>query len=78
VAKVPPPKKTGKGAPQQPAKTVGNLDKPEPTVLTPMNFKVPEVFHRSFKTYAAQHGKSMVEVLYEAFTALKGQHERTK
>jgi hypothetical protein len=40
-------------------------------VLTPLNFKVREEFHREFKTYAAQNGKSMVEVLQEAFSLLK-------
>ena len=39
--------------------------------LTPLNFKVPEEFHREFKTYAAQHSKTMVEVLQEAFSLLK-------
>jgi hypothetical protein len=39
--------------------------------LTTLNFKVPEEFHREFKTYAAQHRKKMVEVLQEAFNLLK-------
>jgi hypothetical protein len=39
--------------------------------LTTLNFKVSEDFHREFKTFAAQHGKKMVEVLQEAFALLK-------
>ena len=45
----------------------------EPISLTPLNFRVPEDFHREFKTYAAQHGKKMVEVLQEAFSLRKQQ-----
>ncbi len=40
--------------------------------LTTLNFKVPQEFHREFKTFAAQHSKKMVEVLQEAFALLKG------
>jgi len=75
MAKSPRTKRTGKVSPQISVKTA---DKPEPDALTPMNFKVPEEFHRTFKIYAAQNGKSMVQVLFEAFTTLKEQHERTK
>jgi hypothetical protein len=39
--------------------------------LTALNFKVPQEFHRDFKTFAAQHSKKMVEVLQEAFALLK-------
>jgi hypothetical protein len=39
--------------------------------LTPLNFKVSRDFHREFKTFAAQHGKSMVGILQEAFALLK-------
>lgn len=50
--------------------------------LTPLNFKVPEEFHRDFKTFAAQRSKKMVEVLQEAFALVKekygSQRERTK
>lgn len=41
------------------------------SVLTTLNFKVPQEFHREFKTFAAQHSKKMVEVLQEAFALLK-------
>jgi len=71
MAKVPPPKKSAKGAPPPPVKTLSNLDRPEPTALTPMNFKVAEAFHREFKLYAVQHDMSMVELLQEAFRLLK-------
>ena len=39
--------------------------------LTPLNFKVSRDFHREFKTFAAQHSKSMVGILQEAFALLK-------
>jgi hypothetical protein len=74
MAKIPPP--SGKGTPPAPVSTVGNLDKPEPGGLKPLNFKVPDAFRREFKTYAAQQGKPMNRVLQEAFAALK--HESTK
>lgn len=38
---------------------------------TPLNFKVPVEFHREFKSYAAQHGMSMVELLQEGFRLIK-------
>jgi len=47
---------------------------PNVASLTPLNFKVPHEFHREFKTFAAQHGKKMVEVLHEAFASLKGKY----
>jgi len=40
---------------------------------TPLNFKVPVEFHREFKSYAAQHGISMVELLREGFRLIKEQ-----
>ena len=73
MAKVPPPKKSLKGIPPLPVITVANLDKREPTSLTPMNFKVPEEFHREFKLYAVQHGMSMVDLLQESFRRFKVQ-----
>ena len=39
--------------------------------LTPLNFKVSRDFHREFKTFAAQHSKTMVGILQEAFALLK-------
>jgi hypothetical protein len=46
----------------------------EAAALAPLNFKVPHEFHREFKTFAAQHGKKMVEVLQEAFASLKDKY----
>ena len=42
--------------------------------LTPLNFKVSRDFHREFKTFAAQHSKSMVGILQEAFALLKDRY----
>ena len=39
-----------------------------------MNFKVSEEFRREFKTYAVQHGKTMLELLQEGFELVKEQH----
>jgi hypothetical protein len=39
--------------------------------LTPLNFKVSAEFHREFKTYAAQRGISMLELLQEGFRITK-------
>lgn len=71
MAKVPPPKRSAKGTPPSPVIALANLDRPEPTALTPMNFKVPEEFHREFKLYAVQHGMSMVDLLQQAFQRFK-------
>jgi hypothetical protein len=43
----------------------------ESTSLTPLNFKVSTEFHREFKTYAAQRGVSMLELLQEGFRLVK-------
>ena len=39
----------------------------------PLNFKVTPEFHRAFKTYAAQHGMSMRELLEQGFQLVKRQ-----
>jgi hypothetical protein len=66
-----PPKRSKKGPPPPIEQTVGNLEKPEPTSLKPLNFKVPAAFHREFKSYAVQHGMSMLDLLREGFQAVK-------
>lgn len=80
MAKIPPPARPSvpapssrptKGAPPAPAATLGNLDKPEPRALKPLNFKVAAAFHKEFKSYAVGQGVSMVELLHDAFAALK-------
>ena len=73
MAKIPPPKavKSRKGVPPVMTQTVGNLDKPEPTTTVNMNFKVPPDFRREFKTYAAQSGISMLDLLQEGFRLIK-------
>jgi hypothetical protein len=68
-------KKTSrKEAPPSPARTSQRFDKSESTALKPLNFRVPDEFHRDFKTFAAQHSKKMVEVLQDAFALLKEKH----
>jgi len=73
MAKVPPPKRSTKGAPPVATLAVNNLDKPEGGSLKPLNFKVSSEFHREFKAYAATHGISMVELLREGFALVKEQ-----
>jgi hypothetical protein len=73
MAKVPPPK-SKKGEPPKPQQIVANnLDKTDLADLKPLNFKVPAEFHREFKTYAASHGTSMLELLRDGFALLKKQ-----
>jgi len=78
MARVPPPKRSAKGTPPPPTKTVDNLRKPETgtTAPAPLNFKVPPDFRRDFKIYAAQHGMKLNELLYEAFRALTEKNAR--
>jgi hypothetical protein len=73
MAKVAPPPqgKSRKGQPPSITETVGNLNKPEPAGLAPLNFKVAQDFKREFKTYAAQNGVSMTDLLVEGFRLLK-------
>jgi hypothetical protein len=70
MANVPKPK-AGKGTPPPLAKTVENLERPDPAGQAPLNFKVPDEFKREFKTYAAQRGISMTKVLMDGFDLLK-------
>lgn len=58
------------------AKTAAGLDKGEAAALTPMNFRVPEAFHREFKLYAVQHGMSMVDLLQQSFRLVKEKRAR--
>jgi len=39
----------------------------------PLNFRVPDAFRREFKTYAAQHGMKLNELLRRSFEALRRQ-----
>ena len=73
MAKVPPPPR--KGLPPSPDSIIGTLHAPERVEHEPLNFKVPRAFRREFKTYAAQQGKSMSQVLQEAFALYKGAGE---
>jgi len=68
-------KKTSrKKSPKPRAAAAESADISEAVSLTSLNFKVPDEFHREFKTFAAHHGKKMVEVLQEAFASLKGKY----
>lgn len=73
MAKIAPPPaaKSRKGAPPPMVRTVGNLDKPEASALQTLNLRVPVEFKRDLKVYAAQQGRSMTELLIEAFGMLR-------
>jgi len=77
MAKPPPPPAkagspaNGKGDAPAPIAVVHNLKKPQSGALKPLNFKVDPEFHREFKSYAASHGVSMVDLLREGFELVK-------
>ncbi|MBV5309589.1 hypothetical protein [Chromatium okenii] len=69
MAKPPPP--SNKTSVPSPVAVVDNLKQPQAGDLKPLNFKVDPAFHREFKTYAATHGISMLELLREGFDLVK-------
>ena len=74
MAKVPPPGGGRKGAPPVAAAAGDNLARPAGGALKPLNFRVSPEFHREFKTFAASQGRSMVDVLHEAFDLIRAKH----
>ncbi len=80
-AAVPAPDMPGRGSPAAPVpapavETQGALPRPEAReggggVLTPLNFRVPAVFRREFKTYAARHDLKLNELLRRSFEAYR-------
>lgn len=69
-------KKTLRRKQPLPTNLTGPPHSSEAGALTPLNFKVPDEFHRDFKMFAAQHGKKMVELLQEAFILVKEKYGR--
>lgn len=69
-------RKTEKASSQSSAISIPDLDTQRPAALTPMNFRVPETFHREFKLYAVQHGISMVDLLQKSFRLMKEKQAR--
>ena len=74
MTNIPSPRSGSKGAPPTAAATAGNLARPPSSALKPLNFRVSPEFHREFKTFAATHERSMVEVLHEAFDLIRQKH----
>ncbi|KEQ11234.1 hypothetical protein GZ77_26400 [Endozoicomonas montiporae] len=73
---VKPTKKTNKkGAPpadnEKTAVVGNNTSKPEAGSIVSVNFKVSPEFQREFKTFAAMHGMTMVDLLKESFELYK-------
>ena len=62
-----------KGQPPSAKDLPGNLKQPQSGEMKPLNFKVDAAFHREFKTYAASHGVTMLELLQEGFALIKRQ-----
>ena len=62
-----PPVRNTKGEPPPQNRPSQNLTKPNPEKVAHLNFRVPAGFHQEFKTYAASHGVSMVDLLEHAF-----------
>jgi len=54
-----------------PVIALADFEMPDSAALSPMNFRVPEAFHREFKLYAVEHGVSMGDLLQESFRVLK-------
>lgn len=50
-----------------------NLNKPEPSELVPMNFKVSAEFRKKYRTLAAMHDVSMTDILKESFELYRQQ-----
>jgi hypothetical protein len=75
MAKVPPLKDLAarKGEPPVQSAIVHNLERPDPAEMMNLNFKVTAEFKREFRMYAAAHHLSLVQVLYQAFEALRVQ-----
>jgi len=75
MANIPAPVKGTKGKPPSKAQTLDNLSRPETGELKPLNFKVAAEFHRAFKTFAAAHDLSMVQLLREGFDLVKAKRD---
>ena len=71
MPKAPSPRKTEKTGVGPPTISLPSLEQQGAAALTPMNFRVPQAFHREFKLYAVQHGMSMVDLLQESFRLMK-------
>jgi hypothetical protein len=76
MTKAPSRRKVEKTHSQGSVISIPNLDKQGTAALTPMNFRVPETFHREFKLYAVQHGMSMVDLLQNSFRLMKEKRAR--
>ncbi|MCG8695108.1 MAG: hypothetical protein MI806_28195 [Minwuiales bacterium] len=74
MTNVPPPKPNRKGPPPSAETVLHNLAQLPSSGLKPLNFRVSPEFHREFKTFAATQGRSMVEVLHEAFDLVREKH----
>jgi hypothetical protein len=71
MKKVSPSKNFGRTGSPPLLKVAGTIAHRQSNSLTPLNFKVSVEFHREFKTYAAQRGISMLELLQEGFRLTK-------
>lgn len=65
--KIAPPSGGTKGAPPQSAAAPKNLERPDHGGETvSLTFTVPKEYRQELKLYAAEQGKTMVDILFEA------------
>lgn len=77
MAKVPPPTLSSrKGAPPPADQTVANLEKPEPSTIDNLNFKVAPEFKRAFRIYAMARGMTSKDLLERCFELYQEHHGR--
>lgn len=76
---VPPPPDRSQGTKGEPPtreRAPGNLERDDYSGETVnLNFTVPKEFRHEFKLYAIQQGKSMIDVLYEAYEMHRKKYE---
>jgi hypothetical protein len=62
-----PPKGKSKGAPPSKNSIKNNIDKPEPSTIVALNFRVSADFKKDFKIAAATAGITQSELLQKTF-----------
>jgi hypothetical protein len=63
-----------KGEPPRKTETRGNVSKPEPARIVPLNFRVTAEIKRDFKIAAAVHGISQSGLLIQMFEEWQQKH----
>lgn len=66
--------KPSKGEPPRKTETRGNVSKPEPSRIVPLNFRVSAETKRDFKIAAAVHGITQSALLIQMFKEWQEKH----